>query len=158
MHPLQDILSDAPLVTVAPATSTFDAAEKMVKERVGAVLVVDDAGHPQGIFTERDLMRRVVVPGKDPRETLVQDEMTTDLFCAEPSERIDETAREMRKRHIRHLPIVEDGKVIAMLSFRDLLSAHLSEAENEVEAITSYIQGGLPEMLEGDAAEEESEG
>lgn len=143
MKLLREILTNSKLVTALPTVTTFEAAELMTKERVGAVLVVDEAGHPQGMFTERDLMTRVVVPGEDPKKTAVGRKMTTELFCANPEMSVDATAKEMRQRHIRHLPIVEDGKIVGMLSLRDLLSANLTESKGEVKALTSYIQGGF---------------
>ena len=125
MKLIQEILTNNALVTVLPTQTTFEAAELMASKRVGAVLVVSEDGQPLGMFTERDLMTRVVVPGLEPRHVSVGDKMTRDLFSASPDMHVDATASEMRKRHIRHLPVVEGGKVIGMLSFRDLLFAHL---------------------------------
>lgn len=140
---LRELLTGNALVTVPPSATVFEASKLMVKEHVGAVLVVDEEGHPCGMFTERDLMSRVVVPGLDPHTAIVGDKMTKDLFCANPENRVGETALKMRKRHIRHLPIVENDLVIAMLSIRDLLYANLHESEEQVEALTTYIQGGV---------------
>ena len=142
MKTIREILpEDKVLVTLPCSTTVMEAAETMTKEHVGAILVVREDGEPCGMFTERDLMTRVVVGRRDLEQVRIEEVMTSELFSANPDEAVDKVARQMRHRHIRHLPVVEDGKTLGMLSFRDLLSAHLSDAEGEVESLTSYIQG-----------------
>jgi len=143
---LREILTGKPVVTVDQDADTLQAARLMAERHVGAVLVVDRAGRPTGMFTERDLMTRVVVQCLAPQDALVRDHMTSDLYVATPDQRIDRIASDMRTRHIRHLPVVEDGRVLGMLSFRDLLYAHLRLAEGELEALTQYIQGNDAEQ------------
>ena len=121
----------------------------MLEAHIGAILIVDSKGGPLGVFTERDLMTRVVVPEREPKGVQIKEVMTRELFTVSPERRINEVAREMQERHIRHLPVVEDGVVIGMLSLRDLLREHLAEKRHEVRALTAYIQG----EGEGPAAE-----
>lgn len=142
MKTIRDIIPADPVVVTVPVSATaLEAAELMTEKRVGAVLVLGADGLPCGIFTERDLMTRVVVKREALERITIGEKMTGNLFMASPDRPVDAIAREMRQRHIRHLPVVKDGKLLALLSFRDLLDAHLHVAEGEVEALTSYIQG-----------------
>jgi len=93
------------------------------------------------MFTERDLMTRVIVPGADPNNIRLAKVMTKKLFTAGPDQIIRDVAREMQTRHIRHLPVIENGAVLAILSLRDLLREHLDTKRQEVQALTAYIQG-----------------
>lgn len=149
MHPVGELLPEDEPLTLPPGTSVFDACVHMRDSRVGAVLIHDGGGLPQGVFTERDLMTRVVAAGRDPRQTKLEEVMTRDLYFARADMPSSMVRREMQRRHIRHAPVVDDqDKVIAMLSLRDLLRADLLETREEVKAITQYIQGGF----EGPAA------
>ena len=142
MKTLREILPDKPVLVTLPGSATvLEAAERMTAERVGAILVVDGDGQPSGMFTERDLMTRVVVERRDVAQVTIGEVMTKELFTGSPDQPVDKVARQMRHRHIRHLPVIDDGRVLGLLSFRDLISAHLSDAKGEVESLTSYIQG-----------------
>jgi CBS domain-containing protein len=109
--------------------------------RVGAMLVLDAEDKLAGIFTERDLMVRVIVPGRDPAALRLDDVMTRDLFTAAPEDRVHDVAKKLQARHIRHVPIVAAGHVVGILSLRDLLAAHLEVKEREVHDLNAYIQG-----------------
>jgi CBS domain-containing protein len=141
MKSIREVLSGGPVVALTAKATALEAARRMVEGAVGALLVVDGRSAPIGIFTERDLMQRVVVPGRDPAKVELQEVMTRNLFVATPDEPVTDVARTMQERHIRHLPVVEHGRVIGMLSLRDLLRAHLSEEHAEVEVLRAYIQG-----------------
>jgi len=140
MKSIREILTGLPLVSLPGTASVLDAVKKMNEASVGAVLVTDKSG-PVGVFTERDLMTRVVEPGLDGETTALVKVMTKKLFTVEPDRRINEVAREMQERHIRHLPVVDDGEIVAMLSLRDLLREHLAIKRQEVQELTAYIQG-----------------
>jgi len=150
MKHIQDLLTGRKVLSLEEKASAMDAAQSMAKNKVGAILVVNATGQAVGIFTERDLMTRVVVEGRDPATTPLHTVMTTNLFRAGPEERVSAVAKAMQDRHIRHLPVVsgfKDGEgskenvVLGMLSLRDLLREHLDAKVHEVEALTSYIQG-----------------
>lgn len=141
MKPIADLIGGRPVHTLPGSTSVLAAVREMDVHRVGAILVLDDEERLAGIFTERDLMVRVVVPGRDPEAVRLEDVMTRDLFTAAPDERVGAVAQKLQARHIRHVPIVADGAVIGILSLRDLLAAHLEVKEREVEQLTAYIQG-----------------
>ena len=135
------ITDDMEVVSLPPTATVLEATKLMVGTRRGSVLVVDGAGRPAGIFTERDLMVRVVSEGVPPASLTLAEVMTTDLFTASPDDKITTIRREMRERHIRHLPVLAGGDVVAVLSMRDLLRADFEETREQAAAMRGYIQG-----------------
>lgn len=108
-------------VHTVPVTATvYDAVQKMINARIGCVMVVDQE-RLVGIFTERDVLVRVVGARRDPATTLVASVMTHDPTSVEPSTTLQEIADMHRDHHFRHLPVVENGRIIGMVSFRDVL-------------------------------------
>jgi signal-transduction protein with cAMP-binding, CBS, and nucleotidyltransferase domain len=138
---VRDLITHRKVVRIAPRQTALEAARLMVKARVGALLVTQEDGSAAGIFTERDLMVRVVAAEKDPARTLVEDVMTRDLYTTDVDHLVLELREELRARHIRHVPVVERGEVIAMLSMRDLVRAALEETKGAVKEMQRYIQG-----------------
>ena len=138
---IDKLLTGRKVVTVEESVSALVAARTMTEEHVGAILVVAPDGAPLGIFTERDLMARVVVPGLDPAATPMGDVMTRDMLTVAPNRTIDAVCRYLQERHIRHVPIIDGGKVLGLLSLRDLLRHDLAALTDEVEHLTEYIQG-----------------
>ena len=135
-----DLLTGRSVLTLTVGASALDAARAMAENRIGAMLVVSEDGSVAGIFTERDLMVRVIVAGRNPERTPLSDVMTAEVFMAGSQDKVDEMRREVQSRHIRHLPVVDDGEIVGMLSLRDILRADLAEKANEVETITRYIR------------------
>ena len=140
-----NLLTDrGPLVVgLAPGSTVLDAVERMVEARCGSVLVTGENGEALGIFTERDLLVRVVSAGKDPRATLLEEVMTRDLYTTNVDRKVSELRREMREKHIRHVPVMQDGRVVAVLSTRDLLRADFEEKRDHARAMSAYIRGVL---------------
>jgi CBS domain-containing protein len=124
--------------------SVFDVAQVMVDLNVGAVPVLRD-GLLVGIFSERDLMRRVVVEGRDPRTTRIEDVMTDDPLTVSPDESIETCMILMRRHGFRHLPVCEGKQLRGIVSLRDLLLHDLNEKDHEVRMMRAYIQAA-PEM------------
>lgn len=124
-----------------PITATvLDAARVMNEVRIGAVVVLDE-GVMVGILTERDILTRVVAAEQDPSRTFVPQVMTREVLTCEPETRIGEARHVMRERRVRHLPVVEQGKLLGMLSIGDL---NLVENETLVATIRhmeAYISG-----------------
>jgi CBS domain-containing protein len=119
--------------TVEPDATVLVAAQKMNEHHVGSLVVTKD-GRLAGIFTERDILRRVVGEGRDPEKTTVGEVMTTAVACAAPETTLDEMKHVMREKRIRHLPVVvEDRRVIGMVSIGDL-----NRTENSVQAQTIH--------------------
>lgn len=144
MKRLSELIEGRPRVTLPASTSVLVAARVMNDYQVGAVMVVGDEGEPLGVFTERDLMVRVIVAGHDPARTLLEKVMTRDILTGSPEEGLLEVAHRMQARHVRHLPVLKAGRFAGMLSLRDLLRELLLDKTREVEELTAYIQSAEP--------------
>ena len=130
-----------PLVhTCTPATTVKDAANVMSVHRVGSLLVRDE-GRIAGIFTERDVLMRVVAQGRDPDATTVGDVMTHSLITITSETPIEDVERIMRENRIRHLPVVQGSEVVAMISIGDVLVFHAESRKQMVEQLTDYVAG-----------------
>ena len=117
---VEDVMTRSP-VTVKPTSTVWEAVLKMDELDVGAMPVVDEYGRLVGIFTERDLLRRVVAKGRDPRTTLIRDVMTPSPVSISPKEPIEVARSIMANMKVRHLPVVnEEGKLVGIISIRDL--------------------------------------
>jgi CBS domain-containing protein len=117
----------------------LEVARKMVAVNIGAVPVLR-GGELLGIFTERDLMRRVVAEGRDPATTRVGDVMTVNLLAVSPDESIDNCMVLMKQHSVRHLPICEGRRLKGMVSLRDILLHDVEEKDGEVKFMRAYIQ------------------
>jgi CBS domain-containing protein len=124
--------------------SVFDVAQAMVDRNIGAVPVLRD-GLLIGIFSERDLMKRVVVEGRDSRSTRVDEVMTEDPLTVTPDESLENCMLLMRRHGFRHLPVCEGKRLQGIVSLRDILLHDLSEKDHEVRMMRAYIQAS-PEM------------
>jgi CBS domain-containing protein len=120
MKSLGEIIQGQTLFHVKSSDSVRDAAKMMSDKNVGAVAVLD-SGRLVGIFSERDLMKRVVAAGLDPMRTQVGTVMTKELVVGRPGDDINDALQKMHSIGCRHLPIVDSGNLIGMISLRDLL-------------------------------------
>jgi len=123
------------------------AVSVMARERVGAVVVVDKTqkGEMQGIFTERDVMLRVVQQERNPRETLVRDVMTSPVETASEKTTAKEALIIMLDRHLRHLPILGSaGQILGMLSTRNLLSNKVEDLERQLDSMDQFLLNDGP--------------
>lgn len=120
MKQIAEIIEGRPLYHAGSTESVRDVARRMSDWNVGAIAIVDD-GKLVGVFSERDLMTRVVAAGLDPDRTAIDNVMTKEIGVAAPAENIDDALGKMYSLKCRHLPVVERGKLIGMLSLRDLL-------------------------------------
>ena len=123
-----------------PDQTVVEAVTVMAENGIGAVPVVD-RGKLVGIFSERDLLRRVIGRGRAPEKTLLREVMTPQPVTATPRETREDAIRKMQAVGCRHLPIVTDELIIDMLSMRDLLFVKIAENEAEIDALKQYIQG-----------------
>ena len=121
--------------------TVFEAITKMVDANVGSLLVTED-GEIVGIMTERDYLRRVTLQGRTDKETPVRDIMSSPLVVATPETLIDECMAMMTDRRIRHLPVVDDGAVVGVVSIGDLVKFRAKEQAFEIKYLTDYITGG----------------
>ncbi|HKR66731.1 MAG TPA: CBS domain-containing protein [Thermoanaerobaculia bacterium] len=120
MKQIAELIEGQTLQVIEPGWNVRTAAAHMTEWNIGAVAVVD-SGRLAGIFSERDIMARVVARGLDPEETIVSGVMSTELVVVEPTERVESAIQKMHSIGSRHLPVVDDGKLVGMLSIRDLL-------------------------------------
>ncbi|PYS27984.1 MAG: hypothetical protein DMG11_14390 [Acidobacteria bacterium] len=132
-------LLSRPVVTVSRKTTVMEAIETMASAQIGSV-VVADGDRTEGIFTERDVMLRVVLEGRNPSETRVEEVMTTPVQTIGIRSTGDEALRLMVQEHIRHLPVVDDkGKAQAIVSMRSLLDEKVKELHQQLDSLESYI-------------------
>jgi CBS domain-containing protein len=138
---LKDVLSGKgeSIQSVAEDTTVLAAVNQMRKQNIGALLIVED-GRVKGIFTERDVLFRVVNDGLNPATTMVSQVMTADPFCVSPAMDVKSALRELTERHIRHLPLIEDGKLVGLVSNGDL-SRHLAaQQEDEIRGLIRKVK------------------
>lgn len=141
---IYDLVKDQETYRADVNQTVLELAQAMVERNIGAVPVLDN-GELVGIFSERDLMRRVVVASRDPRTTQVQQVMTTDPLTVTPQETVESCMMLMRRHGFRHLPIC-DGRVLkGIVSLRDIMLHDISEKDHEVRMMRAYIQAS-PEM------------
>ena len=138
MHRLRHVFQRRNVVSAAPGASVYEVAALMSAESVGAVPILE-GDRLVGIFSERDLMTRVVVPRRDPERTPVADVMTRDVVTGTLEEHVDFCVEKMRKIGCRHLPILSAGRLIAVLSMRDLLRDELEEQDVEIRHLRAYL-------------------
>jgi CBS domain-containing protein len=143
MH-IYDLIKNQDTYRVEASQTVFDVAQAMVARNIGAVPVLRD-GLLVGIFSERDLMKRVVVEGKDPRTTRVAEVMTDNPLTVGPQEDLENCMVLMRRHGFRHLPVCEGQQLRGLVSLRDLMLHHLDEKDDEVRMMRAYIQAS-PEV------------
>ena len=112
----------------------------MADKNIGAVLVVDD-GQLSGIFSERDYARKIVLQGRHSDDTLVREVMTPRVITIEPDQRLDECMVIMSDKHIRHLPVMENGELIGIISINDVVTAIIRDQKTRIDSLESYISG-----------------
>jgi CBS domain-containing protein len=119
--------------------SLGDAARELDQNRVGALVVLADNGAIVGVVSERDIVREVSRRGADCLENAVKSVMSKDVVTAHPSETIDEGLARMTDRRIRHLPVIDDGKLVGIVSIGDLVKHRIAVVEAEAAAMQAYI-------------------
>ncbi len=128
-----------PLVTTSPYSMVLDAVRTMHEEHIGAIAIVDE-NMLVGIFSERDLMNRVVLEGLNPATTTVRDVMTSPVETIRRELTADDALKLMLEKHIRHLPVVDrDGNLAGMLSIRSLLHDKVAELTDQLDSLEAYF-------------------
>ena len=126
--------------SIAPDALVYDAVKLMAEKGVGALLVVDK-DDVVGILSERDYARKVVLKGRSSRETPVRDIMTEKVLYVKPERTLEECMAIMTEKRIRHLPVMENDRLIGVFSSGDVIKAMVSEREFIIEQLESYIKG-----------------
>ena len=126
--------------SIHPQESVFAAIQKMAEKEVGA-LVVLDGDAVVGIISERDYARKVVLKGRSSRDTAVQDIMTPDVICVRLDQNIEECMAIVTERRIRHLPVLDSGRLVGIISIGDLVKTIIGEQQFIIEQLEHYIRG-----------------
>ncbi len=129
--------------SISPEATVYEAIEQMAERQIGA-LVVLIGGKLAGIVSERDYARKVILKGKSSHETRVREIMTTPALSVTPHHSVDECMRLMTSRRVRHLPVLEGDKVIAMVSIGDLVNWIITSHEETIHHLQNYIMGSYP--------------
>ncbi len=126
---------------IDPDASVLDALRMMEQRNIGALLVMRD-GRLVGIFSERDYARRMILRGRTSRDTPVREVMTEEVFVIPPDATAGECMVHMTERHIRHLPVVDGGRVVGVISIGDVVRAVIEDLRFSIHQLESYIQSG----------------
>jgi CBS domain-containing protein len=138
MTKLRDIMVPGFVHAVQAGATVADAVRMMTERNVGIVAVLDD-DRLVGLVSERDVVRRVIAAGADPATTVVDDIMTTKIVFGSPDEAFQDAVQLMDTANIRHLPVVENGALLSMISIRDLLRVELHARREEIRYLEEYI-------------------
>ena len=138
MASIHDLIRDRETYTVNAEETVLAAARFMVERNIGAVPVLQ-RGELAGIFSERDIMKRVLAAGRDPKTTQVAEVMTRDPKTVAPGESLENCMLLMREHGFRHLPVCEGKRLVGLVSLRDLLLRDLTEKDAEVKMMRAYI-------------------
>jgi CBS domain-containing protein len=132
--------SDGSVHHVAPATSVFDAIKLMADKNIGALLVLE-GDKIVGIITERDYARKVIVTGRSSKDTAVREIMTSQVMYVRPNQSNEECMALMTDNRVRHLPVMDSGKLVGLISIGDLVKDIISEQKFIIEQLEHYITG-----------------
>lgn len=124
--------------SMSPDSSVFDALKLMAEKNCGALLVMAD-GKLRGILSERDYARKVILLGKSSHDLKVSEIMSDKVVCVSPAQTVDDCMALMSSKRIRHLPVLEGGKVIGVLSVGDLVKAVIEQQQQMIQQLESYI-------------------
>jgi CBS domain-containing protein len=128
------------VIRISGDATVFDAVKAMVDANVGAILVTGgDANHIEGIFTERDYLRRIAVEGRTSRDTTVREVMSSPVIVVTPETTVEEAMALMTDRRIRHAPVVEGDRLVGMVSIGDLVRNQSREQDFKIQYLTEYI-------------------
>lgn len=128
------------LFSVTSDTTVYDALVEMANKNIGAVLVIDE-GNLSGIFSERDYARKIVLKGLHSEDTLVKDVMTPNVITVEMEDKLELAMQIMSDKHIRHLPVMDDGVLSGIISINDVVSSIIKEQKSQIESLQGYISG-----------------
>lgn len=128
------------VISVDASTSVYDAIALMAERSIGSLLVMQ-GDELQGIVTERDYARKVILKGRSSETTPVGEVMSTGLVTATPEQTVDHCMALMTEKRIRHLPVIADDKVVGMISIGDLVQAIISDQQEAIEHLENYISG-----------------
>ncbi len=129
------------VVTLSPTATVVEIAQIMSERGIGAVLVVDQSNRLLGIVSERDIVRSLHASGARTLDMTANDLMTRSLYTASPKTTINEAMRQMTARRFRHVPILDEGELVGLVSIGDVVKARIMQQEEEVDSLKAYIAG-----------------
>jgi CBS domain-containing protein len=129
--------------SIGPDATVYDAIEMLADKGVGA-LVVLEGDELAGVISERDYARKVILKGHSSKDTLVKDIMTRDVVTVSPQDTVEHCMAIMTDKRIRHLPIVEGGKVVSVISIGDVVKWTISAQEEAIQQLENYVTGKYP--------------
>ncbi len=131
------------IISISPRATVYQAIEEMSRREVGALLVLSDE-ELVGIVSERDYARKVILKGRSSKETLVHEIMTPAPITVTPAHTVDECMRIVTDKHVRHLPVIDEGVLKGMISIGDLVKAIISSQADTIDQLHSYIGSDYP--------------
>ena len=126
--------------SISPDATVYDALTMMAEKEVGALLVLE-GGHIRGIISERDYARKVILKGKFSKDVPVREIMIERVLYVRPSQTVEECMALMIDKRVRHLPVIEDGRILGIISIGDVVKALITEKEHLIEELENYIIG-----------------
>lgn len=140
MKTLKNLLGDRRLLFARKGMTVFDLSKFMDLHNIGAVPILDSEGKLKGIFSERDLMRRCIAKELDLKTTLVEEVMTKEVIVIESEDTPEYCMQILKQEKIRHIPVIEETRLIGVISIEDLLLYDMQLKEEKIEMLNSYIQ------------------
>lgn len=124
--------------TITPNATVFDALSLMAEKDIGALVVVENDS-VIGIFSERDYSRKIILQGKSSRNTKVQDIMTDEVLCVRPDQSVSKCMALMTDKHVRHIPVLDNGRLVGVISIGDVVKAIITEQQIMINHLEDYI-------------------
>lgn len=143
MKTLQEVLDSKKhkeVISISPHRPVFDALVILAEYKIGALVVLENE-KLVGIFSERDYAREVILKGKSSKTTQISEVMTATVLCGKPDETVEQAMGMMVDKHIRHLPVTNNGQVVGVLSMGDLVKETIAYQKNLIKQLESYING-----------------
>jgi CBS domain-containing protein len=128
------------VVSISPDSSVFDAIKLMAEKGIGALIVLED-GRLAGIVTERDYARKVILKGRSSQSTTVREIMTTEVVTTSSKQSVEKCMNLVTDKRIRHLPVVDEGQLVGIISIGDLVKAIIADQQQAIEELEHYISG-----------------
>lgn len=127
--------------SISPDDTVYNALKLMAEKELGALLVIDNE-QLVGIMSERDYARKVILKGMASKHAPVKEIMTSDVLYVHPDRTVEECMKIMSKKHVRHLPVIEDGNLVGVISIGDVVTSVIAEKEYTIQQLENYIHGG----------------
>jgi CBS domain-containing protein len=142
-----------PVWTIRSDAMAYEALRVMADKDIGALLVQDNEGKLVGVFSERDYARKVILKGRSSKDTLVSELMTDLVYYVSPEHTVNDCMAIMTAKHIRHIPVMDEGKLVGIVTIGDVVNSMLSEQNITIRDLSNYITGGAHEFDVAQAAQ-----